>query len=217
MRLIGNDVNILIISCSQRDESKSLELSKHIEEHIFKDNIDGSTTVLDLSLYPFLLDHYGKGRDDEELLAQNKKDVLSQLYACDGVVIVSPEWGGMIPPALVNLLLLSAYGSAGGLPLANKPAFVVGVSATGGGGNVITLLKAYSGKNSHLLWLPLHAVVQNVEEFLIKKWAPEENNRFGQVQSRIEVGLKSLLLYSEKLKEIRDELLPLSEKHPYGQ
>ncbi|NQY94778.1 MAG: NAD(P)H-dependent oxidoreductase [Campylobacteraceae bacterium] len=210
-------MNILIISCSQRDESKSLELTNYIEEHIFRPNDEVDTTILDLSLYPFLLDYYGKGREDAELLTQNKKGVLNKLYACDSIVFVSPEWGGMIPPALVNLLLLSAYGSASGLPLGNKPAFVVGVSASGGGGNVVSLLKAYSAKNSHLVWLPLHAVVQNVEEFLEKKWQPQEENRFSKIQSRLETGLKSLLIYSSKLQEIREELLSLSIKHPYGQ
>ncbi len=210
-------MNILIVSCSQRDESKSLELSKYIDKNIFHKKKEAKSSILDLSLYPFLLDNYGKGRDDEVLLENNKTEVLNLLYACDGIVFVSPEWGGMIPPALVNLLLLSAYGSANGLPLANKPAFIVGVSASGGGGNVVSLLKAYSGKNSHLVWIPLHAIVQNVEEFLKKTWEPEVENRFSQVQSRLETGLDSLFLYTKKLKEVREELLPLSVKHPYGQ
>ena len=210
-------MNILIISSSQRDESKSLELSNYIDKNIFCKKKELQSTILDLSLYPFLLDHYGTGRDDDVLLEKNKKEVLSLLYACDGIVLVSPEWGGMIPPALVNLLLLSAYGSANGLPLANKPAFIVGVSASSGGGNVVSLLKAYSGKNSHLVWIPLHAIVQNVEEFLKKIWEPEVDNRFSQVQSRLETGLDSLVLYTRKLKEVREELLPLSVKHPYGQ
>ena len=210
-------MNILIVSCSQRDESKSLELSKYIDKNIFHKKKESKSSILDLSLYPFLLNNYGKGRDDEVLLENNKTEVLNLLYACDGIVFVSPEWGGMIPPALVNLLLLSAYGSANGLPLANKPAFIVGVSASGGGGNVVSLLKAYSGKNSHLVWIPLHAIVQNVEEFLKKTWEPEVENRFSQVQSRLETGLDSLFLYTKKLKEVREELLPLSVKHPYGQ
>ncbi|MCJ8337054.1 MAG: hypothetical protein MJK10_01160 [Pseudomonadales bacterium] len=67
-----------------------------------------------------------------------------------------------IPPALVNLLLLTASGSASGLPLGHKPAFAIGISASAGGSNPISLLKGYAAKNSHLTWLPLHAIIQNV-------------------------------------------------------
>ena len=135
-------------------------------------------------------------------LANNKDEVLGQLYACDAVVFIVPEWGGMIPPALVNLLLLSANGSANGLPLGHKPAFAIGVSASGGGSNPISLLKGYAAKNSHLTWLPLHAIIQNVGDFLEQTWAPTLDNRYSQVQSRLLVGLKSLTIYSNQLASV---------------
>ncbi len=150
-------------------------------------------------------------------LANNKDEVLGQLYSCDAVVFIVPEWGGMIPPALVNLLLLSANGSANGLPLGHKPAFAIGVSASSGGSNPISLLKGYAAKNSHLTWLPLHAIIQNVEDFLKQTWTPTLENRYSQVQSRLLVGLRSLAIYSNQLASVRDELVVLSKEHPYGQ
>ncbi|WP_157829062.1 NAD(P)H-dependent oxidoreductase [Colwellia sp. 75C3] len=163
-------MNILVVSSSQRDESKSFDVAKYVQKNILNDMQGVNSSVLDLSRYPFLLDHYGvaregSGRDDSTTLASNKDEVLSQLYACDAVVFIAPEWGGMIPPALVNLLLLTANGSANGLPLGHKPAFAIGVSASSGGSNPISLLKGYAAKNSHLTWLPLHAIIQNVDDF----------------------------------------------------
>ncbi len=185
------------------------------------------SSIVDLSRYPFLLDYYGigrdgtgetgTGRDDSAALADNKDDVLTQLYGCDAVVFIAPEWGGMIPPALVNLLLLTANGSANGLPLGHKPAFAIGVSASGGGSNPISLLKGYAAKNSHLTWIPLHAIVQNVDDFLAQEWAPQLNNNLSQVQSRLLVGLKSLVIYAEQLAGVREELVTLSKVHPFGQ
>ncbi|WP_286262164.1 NAD(P)H-dependent oxidoreductase [Thalassotalea atypica] len=211
------NLNILLVSSSQRENSKSFEVSKYLQTNILNTMEGIKSSILDLSQYPFLLDHYGTGRDDQISLANNKDEVLAQLYACDAVVVIVPEWGGMIPPTLVNLLLLSANGSANGLPLGHKPAFAIGVSASGGGSNPISLLKGYAAKNSHLTWLPLHAIIQNVGDFLVQTWAPTLDNRYSQVQSRLLVGLKSLIIYSKQLASIRNELLELSKKHPYGQ
>jgi len=211
------NLNILLISGSQRDDSKSADVARYLQTNILNKMEGINSSILDLSLYPFLLDHYGTGRGDSISLTKNKDEVLSQLYACDAVVFISPEWGGMIPPALVNLLLLTANGSANGLPLGHKPAFAVGVSASGGGSNPISLLKAYAAKNSHLTWLPLHAIVQNVDDFLAQAWSPKLDDRVSQVQSRLLVGLQSLVIYSKQLSGVRAELVELSKVHPFGQ
>lgn len=195
----------------------SFEVSLYIQDKLtqYFDGIEAS--VLNLSDYPYLLDHYGEHKNDEEKLASEKESVLKQMYACDAVVVVAPEWGGMLPPALVNLLLLSANGSAGGLPFGHKPAFAVGVSASGGGSNPITQLKGYTAKNSHLVWLPLHVVIQNVETFLTIQWQPGEGDRYMQIQSRLLVGLNSLVIYARQLVGVREELVALSKVHPFGQ
>jgi NAD(P)H-dependent FMN reductase len=205
------------VSCSQRDNSKSFDVSKYLQTNILNCIENIKSSILDLSLYPFLLDHYGTGRDDLISLTNNKDEVLKQLYACDAVIFIVPEWGGMIPPALVNLLLLSANGSANGLPLGHKPAFAIGVSASNGGSNPISLLKGYAAKNTHLAWLPLHAIIQNVDDFLEQTWEPTLDNRYSQVQSRLLVGLKSLIIYSNQLACVRKELVVLSKEHPFGQ
>jgi len=162
---VGKVLNILIVSGSQRTDSQSLAVSNYLLENTFKchENIDIS--ILDLSQFPILLNHYFDNLKNEVLL-KAKDEVLGLVYQCDGIVFVAPEWGGMLPPALVNLFLLTANGSANGLPLGNKPAFAVGISASDGGNNPVVQLKAVTGKNSHLVWLPLHAVIKNVKKFL---------------------------------------------------
>jgi len=205
------------VSGSQRKDSKSYALAEYLQNNILNNMQNVESTLLDLSLYPFLLDHYGTGREDQIALNKNKDDVLKHMYGCDAVIIIAPEWGGMIPPALVNLLLLSANGSASGLPFGHKPAFAIGLSASSGGSNPISLLKAYAAKNSHLTWLPLHAIIQNVDDFLAHDWSPELDNRISQVQSRLLVGMKSLAIYSTQLMGVREELVELSKVHPFGQ
>jgi len=210
-------MQILIVSASQRAQSQSFELAKFIQKNTLDTNPDVSSSILDLTHYSNLLEHYGVNNEDNLALNREKDELLSQLYRCDAIIFVTPEWGGMIPPALVNLFLLTANGSANGLPLGHKPAFAVGVSASGGGSNPISLLKAYTAKNSHVTWLPLHAVVQNVEQFLQQAWSPTLTDKFSQVQSRLLVGVKSLLIYSKQLSGVREELVLLSKVHPFGQ
>lgn len=210
-------MNVLIISSSHRGNSQSINVAKYLQTNILNQMLETDSSILDLSLFPLLLEHYGVENSTPQLLAENKEIILGQLYACDAVIIIAPEWGGMIPPALVNLLLLTANGSANGLPLGHKPAFTVGISASSGGSNPISLLKGYAAKNSHLTWLPLHAIIQNVESFLMCEWDPEIDSRFNQVQSRLLVGLKSLIIYAKQLAGVRDELVLLSKTHPFGQ
>jgi len=210
-------MNILIVSASQRSNSKSLEVSKYVKTNILNNDKEYTSTILDLSLYPFLLDNYGIERNDEELLVKNKDLILTELYKSDAIIFIVPEWGGMIPPALVNLFLLSANGSANGLPMGHKPAFVTGISASDGGVYPISLLKGYTAKNTHITWVPLHAVIKNVDLFLDHDWSPESSNRYSQIQSRLLVGIKSLIIYAHKLKDVRKELVELSTLHPFGQ
>ena len=156
---------LLIVSGSQRLPSASKQLSDYLCQNKLSSLQDVEYKQLDLASFPSLLNHYGSSSEHNAEMHKNKDDVLSLLYWCDSVIIIAPEWGGMIPPALVNLFLLTANGSANGLPLGHKPGFAIGISASGGGANPISLLKAYAAKNSHLSWLSLHAVVNNVDEF----------------------------------------------------
>lgn len=208
-------MKICIVSGSQQMNSNSSKLAALFQTQLHSMKVD--TSILNLAEYPSLLHHYGFETSDKPELADDKTQVLSQLYEADGFVIISPEWGGMLPPALTNLLLLSANGSANGFPMAHKPAFAVGVSASAGGSNPISLLKAYSAKNSHLVWLPCHLVVQNVESFLATGWQPSGNSRLEQVQSRMDVGIQTLITYSRQLQPVRESLTLLSQTHPYGQ
>jgi len=210
-------MKVLIISGSQRENSQSSAVAQYLQTHILNKMTDVDSCILDLACHPLLLEHYGVDSGNSQLITENKETILRPLYDCDAVIFIAPEWGGMIPPALVNLLLLTANGSANGLPLGHKPAFAVGISASSGGSNPVSLLKGYAAKNSHLTWLPLHAIIHNVEEFLTCAWEPELESRFNQVQSRLLVGLKSLTIYAKQLSGVRDELVLLSKIHPFGQ
>ena len=78
-------MKILIISSSQRENSQSIAVAKYLQTNILNKMTDIDSSLLDLSLYPFLLDHYGIGREQAQLLAKEKDDVLRQLYRCTSI------------------------------------------------------------------------------------------------------------------------------------
>lgn len=209
--------NIAIISGSQRQHSNSIGLSQYLKTHYFSSTEVSECTIIDLSQYHELLHHYDTQTAHNETLLTQKNELLNVLYQCDAVVIVAPEWGGMLPPALVNLLLLCANGSANGLPLGHKPALAIGVSASSGGANAVNLLKSVGAKNTHMSWLALHAIVQNVDRFLDTPFDLNADHRTAEIQSRLNIACQSLLIYSNQLKPVRKKLVTLSLQHPFGQ
>ena len=208
-------MKLVILSGSGRKESNSLKLGQFILGKFQSKALE--IELIDLCQYGSLLHHY-EPLTNQQLLTE-KEQLLHSLYQCDGLIIIAPEWGGMLPPILHNTLLLTAYGSAGGFPLAHKPAFAIGVSASGGGHNPISLLKGYGAKNPHLVWLPFHLIINNIEEFLSALNVAGSNltSREFQLVSRLEIGIEALTLYAKQLSPIRNELVTLSEKHPFGQ
>ncbi|MCF6456542.1 NAD(P)H-dependent oxidoreductase [Pseudoalteromonas sp. MMG024] len=129
-------MKIVIVSGSGRPNSNSLALATKISKHLVL--LDIECDLVDLSEMTRLLHHYETHND--AVLNKQKALLLEKLYSSDGIVIVAPEWGGMLPPVLHNFLLLSAYG----FPLGHKPALVIGISTSGGGHNPVSLLKGYS-------------------------------------------------------------------------
>lgn len=85
------------------------------------------------------------------------KPVSERLKACDGFVVISPEWAGMAPPHLKNFLLMCDGGE-----LAHKPAQLISISSGMGGAYPIAELRMSGYKNNFLMWLPDHMVLRQV-------------------------------------------------------
>lgn len=213
-------MKILVISGSQRANSKSSLVLDYLQPVFTKSMPDVEFKGLRVADYSILLNHYDNESTDQisEELDTVKKSVLDTIESFDAYIIIAPEWGGMIPPGLANLFLLSAYGSAGNrLPMAHKPSMVIGISEGEGGSNPVSILKAFIAKNTHVVWSPMHAVVRGVDDFLMSDWSPGKQGRINLVQSRILVGLRVLATYARAFAPHRETLKLLSSIHPYGQ
>jgi NAD(P)H-dependent FMN reductase len=136
---------------------------------------------------------------------------LSQrLHATSAVVIVTPEWGGMVPAALKNFFLLCA-----GNELAHKAGLIVSVSAGGNGAYPVAELRMSSYKNTRLCYVPDHVIVRNVESVLNTQEVPQDEED-ARIRSRLNYSLDVFLAYATALDAVRaDPAVDLST-YPYG-
>lgn len=132
-----------------------------------------------------------------------------ELKESDAIIIISPEYGGMVPSALKNFFLLCSDHE-----LAHKPGLIVGVSASRGGAYPVSELRMSSFKNTHICYIPEHIIIRNVKEVLNEKISGLEEDAY--VRGRIEYALKILYAYGDALKPIRNAGILDYKNYPNG-
>ena len=201
-------MRIMIVSGSHRQESQSSRVAEYLAADLAR--ID-STLVLDsfsLSGNPLPLwdESAWQGTSSLADLWQPIRDRMRQAHA---FVFVVPEWAGMVPPGLKNLLLFSSPQEVG-----HKPALLVGVSATRGGSYPLSELRTSGYKNNRLLVIPEHVLVQDVTDMLVGD--SPGNKRDEWIRKRITFANRLLLEYGKALGSIRASGLTDDADFPYG-
>ena len=181
-------MKISIISGSNRKNSQSERVSSIIKDECEK-NEQISANIL--SLYKENIPLWSEsGLGDFEKRWQVLSDMLSD---SDGFVFVVPEWHGMVPPHVKNLLL-----TAGTKVLWHKPGLIVTLSSATGGAYPAMELRGSTQKNSHICWIPEQIVIRNV-----KNWYPTPNN---EIYKRLLVALRVLLVYADLMRVVRQRI-----------
>jgi len=202
---------LTIISGSHRQKSQSEKVARHIEELVstkFADKIRAQVLTLAGNPIP-LWEEESLGDEDSEL--RRAWDPASALLrASDGFIIITPEWAGIVPPALKNLLLLASNGE-----LAHKPALIVSISSGIGGSYPIQELRSSGYKNSKICYIPEQIIIRNVNEMLNETGATPEN-RDKSTRDRLENAIEVQISYTRALKVVRDEIPDQLNAYPYG-
>ena len=141
--------------------------------------------------------------DNSSLSTQKLASLQDNIDSCDGYVVLSPEWGGMVAPGLKNFMLMSGS-------FKYKPAYLIGVSAGRGGAYPIAELRMSSYKNNQIMYLPEHLIIRDVENVFNGK--SDDTYLF----DRLNYGLNLLLKMSELLLPLKDSSVIDLEKYPYG-
>ena len=187
-------MGLIIVSGSNRKLSQSERDSKIIEK-IIKDQLGINSYIF--SLYSNnlpLWNEEGYGSNEENIIKLKKNFSQSK-----GFIFVVPEWHGMVPPHVKNLILL-----LGSKPLWHKPALIVTVSSSNGGAYPAMELRGSSQKNSHINWIPEQVIIRDV-----KNWNPASAD---EVYQRLVASIKVLNIYSNQLEEVREQLSDLDIK-----
>ena len=189
-------MKIGVIVGSHRTESESAKVGRFLSEALSSTD-DISTWTLDLGKTPLPL-------WDEELWSNGPQwsmmpELKSELDACDGFVVVAPEWHGMVPAALKNFFLLWAATGE----LSHKPALPCAVSAGEGGAYVISELRVSSYKNNRLCWLPEQLIARQVKSICNDDSAQNDAALHDTFATRSRYALDLLRAYAEALTAVR--------------
>lgn len=183
-------MNITIISGSPRANSQSSKVSNWLKDH--SESLDGvSASVLDLHEVKLPLFDVG------ETAAPQAEDVLNQLAKADAVVLVSPEWNGMMSHSIVNLMQYVDD------QLANKPIMLVGVSAGRNGHYPLIQMRQMGYKNNHYVVSPENLLVQDCNSVL-NDHDMSDDAADSSVKKRADYSLKVLVEYAKALQGVRN-------------
>ena len=182
---------------SHRKDSQSAKVGRFLETALASRS-GLSTWTLDLGKMPLPLwdeSLWSNGPQWSDLPA-----LKAELDACDGFIVIAPEWHGMVPAALKNFFLLWAATGE----LSHKPALPCAVSAGEGGAYVISELRMSSYKNNRLCWLPEQLIARHVKSLCNDDTLQNDRVLHDTFSQRCEYALELLLAYASALKPIRD-------------
>lgn len=205
-------MNIVFIVGSHRQESESARVAAYLAERLAVLAPASSSSTIDLGKNPLPLwdeGKWGKDTSRDTAWATVWGPHSATLKAADGVVVISPEYAGMVPAALKNLFLLIDQGE-----LAHKPGLIVGVSAGRGGTYPVAELRSSSYKNLQLNWIPEHLIVRDVSKML-KGDAPASDDD-AHIRARSDYALKVLVEYVKALRLVRDSGVIDRKTYPFG-
>ena len=195
-----------ILSGSTRADSQSLKVARYLAGELAARDSEAAIELVDLARTELPMWHEGFWHGETDARWQR---LATQLIESDALIVVAPEWNGMVPPALMNVFLLCEHGE-----IAHKPALAVGVSATGGGANPVVAMRAFTAKNTHVCYLPDHILVRDSRNVL--SGAEPSGDADVALRGRIGYGLDVLRVYAAAFRLIRKSGVIDLETYPYG-
>ncbi|NBX74607.1 MAG: NADPH-dependent oxidoreductase [Alphaproteobacteria bacterium] len=200
-------MHISIIAGSHRPNSQSARVGKYLQAQLQQLSPDTTTDLIDLAGNPLPLWDESAWQADGAV-ARAFAPYAQKLRASDGLVVISPEWAGMAPPALKNFLLLATEAEVG-----HKPATIVTVSSSRGGSYPVDELRHSGYKNNKILWLPEHLIVRDVAD---KFGAVSSGKDDDYLRARATFALKQLLAYASALVAVRQSGVTADKAFPFG-
>lgn len=183
-----------IIVGSQQVDSQSAKVGRYLAAQI--QSLGHQSYTLDLGSNPLPLWDNSIWAGDAEW-KQRLAPINAELDSCDGLVIISPEYHGMVPAGLKNFFLLFGKEVIG-----HKPGYLVAVSASSGGAYPIAELRMSSYKNSRICFTPDHTIVRTAPKVLNENGENDERSD-PYTRKHLNYGLAILVEYAKALGQVR--------------
>jgi NAD(P)H-dependent FMN reductase len=199
---------LAIVVGSHRPGSQSIKVGRFVEVTIHSVLAGTDVFLLDLAANPLPLwdEDFWDGAERWQAVWG---PIADELRAADGLVFITPEWGGMAPAALKNFLLL-----AGNDEIGHKPALIVAVSHSRGGAYPVAELRASSHKNNHVCYIPEQVIVRDARNVLNDAEPASRDDEM--IRARIVYTLRVLGAYADALRAVRRSGVIDHETFPYG-
>lgn len=202
-------MKICIVSGSHRKNSQSEKISHFIIKCFSRLFPNVTVELINLSQNPIPLfdeDFFDKTNEHWQKIWT---PYLEKLKACEGVIVVSPEWSGMVPPGLKNFLLL-----ASGDAVAHKAGLIVTVSSSINGVYPVNELRTSGYKNTHLCYIPEHVIVRHCEQVLNEEKPVDQLDT--DIRERLDYSLKVFVEYVKALNLVRNSGVIDHKNFPWG-
>jgi NAD(P)H-dependent FMN reductase len=201
-----------VICGSHREDSQSEKIGRYAAKQLQDHGIADDCYVFALAGNPLPFWDEGMWSGDPKWEAA-LGELRQELEGCDGFVVVTPEWHGMVPAGLKNFFLLLA----GSGELAHKPALIISVSAgAGGGAYPIAELRMSSYKNSRICYLPEHLIVRYAGKVFNSDPADNDAETHDYLHKRLIYDLELLREYAVALGAVRSSGKASLEQYKNG-
>ena len=186
----------IIVSGSHRKESQSAKIADYLKGRVSALIPSSEISILSLAGNPLPLWDESIWEGDPDWKTR-WAPYQSQLQATEALIFVVPEWGGMVPPGMKNLLLL-----CGPKDIGHKPALIVTVSASRNGAYPVSELRMSGYKNNYVCYLPEHIIIRDAEKVLNPTGEVSADETY--LRKRIDHEIKVLDQYRIGLKSVRE-------------
>ena len=201
-------MKIGIISGSHRVSSQSEKVANYMSACLKGAGVD--TWLFPLAANPLPLWDESIWQGDATWV-ERLKPLQEELKACDGFIVIAPEWHGMVPAGLKNFFLLFSQAELG-----HKPALLVSVSSGEGGAYPIAEMRSSSYKNNRICYLPEHLILRKVEKVLNDNAQDNDEEMDSYYRERIDWALGILQGYAVALKSMRESTTITHDKFSFG-
>jgi len=197
---------ITIVSGSHRKNSQSVKVANYLKYQLEESGYKKEIQVIDLAEYEIPFWNEGVWENSQEW-QESWAPVEDSLKESEGIVLISPEWAGMVTPKLKNLLLLCSSKI-----VAHKPALIATVSSGIGGSYSVAELRMTASKNNKMCFIPEHLIIRNCEKILNSNKSKDITEREAKLRTRIEYTLGVFIKYCDALKGFNIDV----SEFPYG-